>query len=346
MLRFHFTSEDLTQVRLAPRPHPLWETYFSLLLLQSREGAVHFDPWRRSVRAALARANLTGAVRTLTELYPVDGYTPDFLVAGDEAVELEDGLDLLMSTPRRSLREQMELVAHVGGRTPDWFRHIADGDAVMMKRLGNLLRRYHDIAVAPYTEPVRRAFAVEHAQRAGTLLGGGVEGLVGSYPARLMEWRDDGTLHVPCSLEEPFEFDVGGRAMTLLPSFFSIHPTAGAAEDRPLTISYPVHRPLDWHVPPRQDAGTPGTHGRGAVTRLIGTARAAVLDALDRTMSTSQLAETLRLSLPTASRHTTALREAGLVTSRRHGRSVLHTRTPLGTALLEGLPPEVGAPRG
>ncbi|MFJ2897315.1 ArsR/SmtB family transcription factor [Streptomyces sp. NPDC087218] len=343
MLRFHFTAEDLTRVRLAPRPHPLWETYFSLLLLQSREGAVHFDPWRRSVRAALARANLTGAVRALTELYPVDGYTPDFLVAGDGAVELEDGLDLLMSTPRRSLREQMALVAHVGGGTPGWFRHVADGDPAVLKRLGNLLRRYHGIAVAPYTEPVRRAFAVEHAQRVGTLLGGGVEGLVGGYPARLMEWRDDGTLHVPCSLEEPFEFDIGGRATTLLPSFFSIHPTAGAAADRPLTVSYPLHRPLDWYAPPRQDTGTPDPHGREAVKRLIGTARAAVLDALDRTMSTSQLAQTLRLSLPTASRHTTALREAGLVTSRRHGQSVLHTRTALGTALLEGLPPDGGA---
>ncbi|MFF8715064.1 hypothetical protein ACF07T_27015 [Streptomyces sp. NPDC015184] len=66
-------------------------------------------------------------------------------------------------------------------------------------------------------------------------------------------------------------------------------------------------------------------------------------DALDRTMSTSRPAETPRLPLPTASRHTTAPREAGPVTSRRHGRSVLHTRTAPGTALLEGVPPEGGA---
>ncbi|MFB6505036.1 hypothetical protein ACFYXP_26850 [Streptomyces sp. NPDC002466] len=56
-------------------------------------------------------------------------------------------------------------------------------------------------------------------------------------------------------------------------------------------------------------------------------------------MSTSRPAETPRLPLPTAGRHTTAPREAGPVTRRRHGRSVLHTRTAPGTALPEGVPP-------
>jgi DNA-binding transcriptional ArsR family regulator len=39
------------------------------------------------------------------------------------------------------------------------------------------------------------------------------------------------------------------------------------------------------------------------------------------------------VSPATASHHLTALRDAGLVTSRRDGRSVLYTRTPLGDAL-------------
>ncbi|MDK0524750.1 hypothetical protein [Streptomyces sp. ML-6] len=55
---------------------------------------------------------------------------------------------------------------------------------------------------------------------------------------------------MPCPLEEYFEFDVDGCATMLLPPFSGIHPTAGVAEDEPLTIGYPVHRPLEG-LPPR-----------------------------------------------------------------------------------------------
>ncbi|MFD9949153.1 ArsR/SmtB family transcription factor [Nonomuraea sp. NPDC059022] len=55
-------------------------------------------------------------------------------------------------------------------------------------------------------------------------------------------------------------------------------------------------------------------------------------------MTTTQLAEALHLSAPTASRHAATLREAGLITTQRRGQSVLHTRTPLGTALLQASP--------
>ena len=49
--------------------------------------------------------------------------------------------------------------------------------------------------------------------------------------------------------------------------------------------------------------------------------------------STIELAKRLSLSPATASHHLTALRDAGLVTCRREGRSVLYARTPLGDAL-------------
>jgi DNA-binding transcriptional ArsR family regulator len=52
--------------------------------------------------------------------------------------------------------------------------------------------------------------------------------------------------------------------------------------------------------------------------------------------STTELAERLSLSPATASHHLAALREAGVVTGRRDGRSVLYARTPLGDALASG----------
>lgn len=38
----------------------------------------------------------------------------------------------------------------------------------------------------------------------------------------------------------------------------------------------------------------------------------------------------------TASRHATALRNAGLIVSRRHGGTVMHSLTPLGRGLRDG----------
>jgi DNA-binding transcriptional ArsR family regulator len=51
-------------------------------------------------------------------------------------------------------------------------------------------------------------------------------------------------------------------------------------------------------------------------------------------VSTSTLAGTVLVSLPSVSQQLTVLREAGLVTSHRDGKYVLHSVTPLGLRLL------------
>jgi len=58
------------------------------------------------------------------------------------------------------------------------------------------------------------------------------------------------------------------------------------------------------------------------------------LSQLDLPMSTTQLATALTLSAPTLSAHLHALHRAGIVSSRRDGRAVLYSRTPLGDDLL------------
>lgn len=76
------------------------------------------------------------------------------------------------------------------------------------------------------------------------------------------------------------------------------------------------------------------------VAQLIGTSRARLLELLDRPMTTTGLAGALRMAPSTASRHASVLREAGLLTSHRHGNRMMHHRTQLGTALLDGPAPE------
>jgi DNA-binding transcriptional ArsR family regulator len=69
--------------------------------------------------------------------------------------------------------------------------------------------------------------------------------------------------------------------------------------------------------------------------RLLGTTRAVVLADVAAPRSTTELARRLSLSAATVSHHLSALRDAGLVTARRAGRTVLYVRTPLGDALVD-----------
>ncbi|MEU7822756.1 helix-turn-helix domain-containing protein [Catellatospora sp. NPDC049133] len=54
-------------------------------------------------------------------------------------------------------------------------------------------------------------------------------------------------------------------------------------------------------------------------------------------MSTGALARRANVSAPSASQHATALRAANLIASQRSGTSMLHSVTPLGRSLLNGV---------
>jgi DNA-binding transcriptional ArsR family regulator len=73
-----------------------------------------------------------------------------------------------------------------------------------------------------------------------------------------------------------------------------------------------------------------------ALAALLGSTRAVALEALGQGCTTTELARRLDISAATASHHATILRDAGLISTRRHGNGVLHTVTPLGSALLNG----------
>jgi DNA-binding transcriptional ArsR family regulator len=75
-----------------------------------------------------------------------------------------------------------------------------------------------------------------------------------------------------------------------------------------------------------------------ALAALLGTTRADVLRALVLPLTTTGLAKRVWISVPSASQHATALRGAGLITSRRDGKIVEHRATSLGLSLLRSAP--------
>jgi DNA-binding transcriptional ArsR family regulator len=72
----------------------------------------------------------------------------------------------------------------------------------------------------------------------------------------------------------------------------------------------------------------------GTLGRLLGRTRALILAALDQPLSTTALAAATELSPAGVSRHLLALRDAGLLTTARHGHEIRYRRTELGSALL------------
>jgi DNA-binding transcriptional ArsR family regulator len=72
MLRIHFTSEDLTRVRLAHGPDPLWETRLSAQQLNPAGGPLVFREWRSRVLPALS-----AEARAYLQLTPPGGQALD-----------------------------------------------------------------------------------------------------------------------------------------------------------------------------------------------------------------------------------------------------------------------------
>ncbi|MGV9253090.1 helix-turn-helix domain-containing protein [Streptomyces sp. NPDC003697] len=332
-----FSEGSLTRLRVARGADPLWDAVLSLHLLQNRQESLAYDGWRREVRAALLREGLADDVRALMPLCPASGYFPDFLTPSTGEASLEHGVDRVMSTPRRRLVTELTLLcADLRGPVPRSVRWVATGDPAALRWLGSTLRRYHAVAVSPYLDAIGARVAEDRARRAEAALGGGAEGLLASY-TELPGWQwHGGRLAVP--YPEARLMRLRGRTLTVVPGFFCVRaPLTLVNETLPPVLVYPTPPDPGWL--PRLRAGA----GRPSVAQLIGTSRAQVLELLRTPMTTTALAAALRLAPSTASRHATVLREAGLVVTRREGNRVLHRRTALGRALLEGTGPGPGA---
>ncbi|MEU1483174.1 helix-turn-helix transcriptional regulator [Streptomyces sp. NPDC005752] len=309
----------------------------SLHRLRSRQGRRPYAPWYRAARARLHEGGLAGPVRSLLlPLVPQTGYFPDFLTPAESAEGIDAGLKgILATSPERVLGEVRRLSGAGGG--PSWGARLAEGDA--RSRLARTIRAYHDAVVAPHGDEIQAQFEAERAVRARTLLDGGLDGLLRS-PGSGAEWKPP-VLTVGYPVDRDLYLE--GRGLRLIPSYFCRGNPVALADPRlePVLVYALGHAYESPRRPPSTD------RGRGEpLSALIGRTRAAVLSAAasGTGATTGELALATGVSASSASQHATALRNAGLLVSRRHAMSVLHTLTPLGSTMLAaGLP--AGRPR-
>ncbi|MFD0265779.1 ArsR/SmtB family transcription factor [Streptomyces sp. NPDC127106] len=335
MLRIVFTSEDLARTRIASTWGPLGETLLSLTTLQQTQERALFDAWRRKVDAtSAARAHPASALFH-------EAYLDLFTVTG-AATTLEEGLEALRAA--RADHVHSELVGAVGVRarytrcTGPW-QGTAWGDIAYDRRDREELLAYlqdaHRSAVAPYWPRILSRLQAEQAAHARVLAEHGVEAMLAGLPPGF-RWRSPVLEVGRGALTGTVE--LGGRGLLLVPSAFSrTGPATYTSEvdgQAPTVLFVPVIRSV------ADAAALLTTPERGldkALTALLGRTRAHALDAIGRgPCTTGQLAERISASPPTASEQATVLRQAGLITTTRHGSAVMHALTPLGRALLNG----------
>ncbi|MEU3503472.1 winged helix-turn-helix domain-containing protein [Streptomyces hundungensis] len=308
MQRIHFTAADIAKTRLRTTAGPLIETAFAYGLL-GRGVTPGYARWRKQVATRLpAWPRLrSGGVGVVSD--------PEVLLRLIE----RSGIEQSGSEDRAShdVAQQDALTAQLSA-----YREVAG------------LPEVWQAAIAPYWDHIEAYLEVECEARGRVVMAGGVGSLLATLHPRIT-WRSQ-ILEIPGGPDEDIYLDRRGLALT--PSVFLNHRpaqlTGGRSEGGELVLAFAAP-PDAQRAASLWDAPDDDAQSLGA---LVGQTRAAALRVLRATCTTSQLAHRLGISAAGASQHTTVLRQTGLITTRRIRNTVLHTVTPLGLALLDGLP--------
>lgn len=339
MLRIHFSAEDLARTTLSTEPDPLWEVLLSLHMLQVEDGPLPYGAWRQRMRRRLPRET----VGPLAALAPPVGYSPDFLTPTLQSKEIGQSgefgaaVDQMLSAPRQRVRQDLSRLS--ARRTAaTWVRQLAEARPETLHRLGHSVRVYHRAALAPYWPSLRAAVQTDHRARMQDLTSGGVAAmLAGIHPEA--RWHNQ-VLEIASFPDDDMHLD--GRGLRLQPSYFCWNsPTKLMDSSLPPVLVFPIRRGSGLLHSDRT-GGTTQDH----LAALLGRTRATVLALTVNGCSTTQLVGACKITLATASHQTAVLRDAGLIVSRRQGKSVIHRATGLGHALLEGGDPWPGETDG
>jgi DNA-binding transcriptional ArsR family regulator len=330
MITIPLSTEDLTKVRIAPSP--LWETVTSFgVLLHHGRGTVH-APWAARAPRVLSGTDLSALVAAMC----VAGRCPDFLTPPPDvsAATFGEELERLRTTPAEVVHEEVEAFVRqeklqFGTLAPEKVRlleiYLSDPE-YSLERLVDELKRYHDLALAPYWPRIQEHLEGDTLKRGQALALGGVEALLsGLHPKASY---GGGVLELDKTYEAIIE--PAGRGITLVPCVFAWPRVEVLVQPgyRP-TLAYGPRGVANlWSVSSSAPNGT-------ALEAALGAVRASVLKSLSpMPTTTTELAHQLRLSPATISAHLSRLKAAQLVEPHRNGKRVYYRLSGAGESLL------------
>lgn len=319
-----FSTADLAQTRFAISP--MWEVVTSFRLLRAEAEPPLHRRWAAQVRPRLVEAGLDRG--WLAELIPAGGYLADFLnptppprspnspvswrrfggplLSGYGPISADSASSGISGSPRgsgcwaRHRKRRWRRSPRRSRSTGSWRSHPT-GPGSMRLLEADVFRRARQVAELGAAQVLNELH-------------------------ESVRW-DESSLRLVrrhCALTRADT----GAGLLLVPSVFAWPRvlTRSVAPDPP-QLAYPARGIGTLWEPRTPVAGE-------AVAAVLGRSRTLLLTELDTPASTTVLAQRSGLSAAGVSQHLTALRNAGLVTAHRAGRSVLYARTSVADALL------------
>lgn len=243
-------------------------------------------------------------------------------VLGDN---FDEGMQSIQQLDRR--QAQAELAVFGCGPTegpgpPHYLRYAIAGDRQATMALGRMTKDAYKAVLEPHWPDIQANHQIELVRQGRMMARNGARvALSRIIPGA--RWNRD------ClEIDSPQQRTIAlrGRGIVLTPSvFWAGPPLVGELDDQPVVLAYPAPIDLTLSVGAESDP----------LAAILGSTRAAVLRVLADEHTTGDIARALGISPASASEHTSALRQARLVRSRRDGKAVIHDATALGLDLID-----------
>ncbi|ASN18358.1 ArsR/SmtB family transcription factor [Arthrobacter sp. YN] len=317
MLKYELSEADLGGVRFGISP--LCELGLSLRAVRDPSQYPLQLPWLRRTEEARSRLDLDGLLSLVDDRL----WTPDFLNPRPQSplTRIDDEFAALEQLSAERFHGDL---VRVHGAVPAVFSGPV-GPAI--RHMVRILRDFWETCFEPHWLRMRTILEADIVYRGRQIAQGGLFTMLNDlsgaveFDGRVISVR----LKNPASRTETTD----GLGLTLVPTMFTRRASAPVNHGDPPMLMYPA-----------RGQGAMWETGRvtnpAAIVAVLGGVRTSLLTALAAPASSTELGLRFGVTTSAVNQHLRALRDAGLVTSTRYGRSVLYFRSELGAALLLG----------
>ncbi|MDX3660734.1 DUF5937 family protein [Streptomyces sp. ID05-26A] len=304
MIEFVLGESDLVDVRFAVSP--LNELTLSLRVLKDPAKYPLHLPWVRTIRDV--------DTEVLLALSTDRGWTPDFLSPRPV-------------TPFTRFEDEFAALHEIRTLRRDYRAVFGEVPAVLRdrRRVLDALETYWHAALSPRWDRMRAVLEADIAHRGRAMAQHGLGTMLSGISERI-SFRPP-VVQVRIAGVPPRRVEAGGQGLTLVPSVFARRTAVPVDPGAPPLLIYSA-----------RGAGTVWETGRSsgpeALVGVLGQVRADLLAELAQPCSSTDIARRTGVTTSAVNQHLRALRDAGLLASQRHGRSVVYARTELGDALV------------